>query len=81
MTCKELIAYILANNLENEPVFKDGKFVGFISAAEAAEKFDVGMATICVWVTQKRLDGFIFADTLYIPANCELKTENKDVYK
>lgn len=77
MTCKELIAYILANNLENEPVFKDGRFVGFITAAEAAEKLDVGMSTICVWVSQKRLEGFVFGDVLYIPATCELKPEAK----
>lgn len=78
MTGKDLIAYILANNLENEPVFKDGKFIGFITAGEAAEKFNVGLATIFVWVTQKRLDGFIFGDKVYIPANCELKTEIDD---
>jgi predicted transcriptional regulator len=75
MTCKELISYILTNDLENEPVFKDGKFIGFITAGEAAEKFNVGVATICVWVVQKRLDGIFFNDILYVAANCELKPE------
>ena len=80
MTCKDLIAYILENNLENEPVFTDGKFVGFITAGEAAQKMNVGMATVCVWVAQKRLDGILIGDVLYIPANCKLKTENNYVY-
>ena len=78
MTCKDLIAYILANNLENEPVFKDGKFVGFITAGEAAAKMNVGVATICVWVAQNRLDGILLGDRLYISANCELKPENNN---
>lgn len=81
MTCKELITYILANNLEDEPVFKDGNFVGFITAGEAAEKLNVGVATICVWVAQKKLDGVIFGDRMYISADCKLKMENDDVSK
>lgn len=80
MTCKDLIAYILANNLENEPVFKDGRLVGFITAGEAAEKFNVGLATICVWVSRKQLDGVLIGDRLYIPATSEVKLENNDVY-
>lgn len=79
MTCKDLIAYILTNNLENEPVFKDGKFVGFITAGEAAEKLNVGVATICVWVARKQLDGILIGDKLYISADCVLKQENCDV--
>lgn len=75
MTCRDLIIYILSNHLEDEPVFKDGKFVGFITAREAAEKMNVGVATIYVWVTQKRLDGILIGDTLYIPANCKLLEE------
>lgn len=73
MTCKDLIAYILANDLENEPVFKDGAFVGFITAGEAAVRMNVGLATICVWVAQKRLEGILIGDVLYIPADCKLK--------
>lgn len=46
MTGKDLIIYILQNNLENEPIFKDGKLLGFISVDEAALKFGVGSATI-----------------------------------
>lgn len=69
MTGRELILYILSNNLEDEEVFKDGKFIGFLSVGEAAEKLNVGLATIYVLVSQKKLEGVIFGDTLLIPAN------------
>lgn len=75
MTCRDLMIYILSNHLEDEPVFKDGRFVGFITACEAAEKFNVGVATIYVWVSQKRLSGIIIGDVMYIPADCKLSEE------
>lgn len=72
MTGRDLIVYILANGLEDEPAFQNGKFIGFITASEAAKKLNVGVATIYVWTHQKKLDGVIVGDTLYIPANAEL---------
>lgn len=68
MTGKELIIYILENNLEDEPVFKDGKFIGFVSTTEAAEKMDVGIPTILTWVMLGRLTGVQVKPGLYIPA-------------
>lgn len=80
MTGRELIVYILENNLEDEPVFKDGKFIGFVTVAEAAEKMDVGVATICAWVMQGRLSGEKVGDYLFIPADCKLeKNDEKDL--
>ena len=73
MTGKDLIIYILQNNLENEPVFQRGKFIGFVTAGEVAEKLNVGVATVYVWVYQKRLDGILIGGTLYIPADFELR--------
>lgn len=73
MTGKDLIIYILENNLENEPVFQHGKFIGFVSAGEVAEKLNVGIATVYVWVYQKRLEGIFVGGALYIPADYELK--------
>ena len=78
MTGRELILYILENGLENEPVFKDGKFIGFITAGEAAARLNVGVATVYVLVTQRKLDGVIINDTLYIPANFEYPIERKE---
>lgn len=74
MTGKDLIIYILANNLENEPVFNDGKFVGFITAGEAAIRMNVGIATIHAWILQKRIDSITIGNTVYIPADFKLKT-------
>ena len=79
MTGRDLIVYILSNNLEDEPVFKDGKFIGFLTAGEAAEKLDVGVATIWALMAQQRLSGIQIGDVLYIPANCELKLGGSNV--
>ena len=41
MTGRDLIIYIMQNNLEDEVVLKDGFFVGFMDENEAAAKFGV----------------------------------------
>ena len=69
VTGRELIIYILENGLEDEPIFKDGKFIGYITAEEAAAKMNVGVATVYVWVCQKRLDGIMVGNILYVPAD------------
>lgn len=48
MTGRDLILYILTNGLEDKPIYEDGKILGFLTATEAAEKFNVGLATIKV---------------------------------
>lgn len=65
MTGKELIIYILNNNLENEEVFSDGFFVGMMDEKEAAAKFGVGVATINVWYQLGILPGINIEDSLY----------------
>lgn len=49
MTGKELILYILQNNLENEVVIKNGLLISLLDDREAAIKFNVGIATIKAW--------------------------------
>lgn len=76
MTGRDLIVYILSNNLENEPVFKDGKFIGCITAGEAAAKMGVGVATILTWIGQGRLEGtLINEDVVLVRADCKLLSE------
>lgn len=65
MTGKELILYILQNNLENTVVLEDGFFVGFMNEEEAALKFNVGVATIRAWYSCKWLMGTKIGDSLY----------------
>jgi hypothetical protein len=70
MTGRELIIYILQNGLEDEPVFKNGKFIGFTTPEELAVKLDVGTATISAWIHQGRLDSEAVREGIYIPKTC-----------
>jgi hypothetical protein len=67
MTGKELILYILHNNLEDVVVLQNGIFIGFMSEEEAAVKFGVGIATIRAWYVCKMLKGTQIGDSLYFP--------------
>lgn len=79
MTGRELILYILENGLEDKPVFSNDKFVGFITAGEAAAKMNVGVATILVWITRGELEGIQIGDRVYIPATAT-RPENGTTY-
>lgn len=78
MTGRELIVYILKNELEDEPVFKDGKFIGFITENEAAEKLCVGTATVRAWIAQGYIDAVQINDTFYIPADFRIFGQKVD---
>jgi predicted transcriptional regulator len=69
MTGRDLILYILANNLEDKPVFDKGKFIGFVTASDVAVKTNVGLATVHAWIHQGRLDSVAVNEGIYIPAN------------
>lgn len=69
MTGRDLVLYILANGLENEPVFSNGKFIGFVTPGDIATSSNVGLATVCTWIHQGRLNSFAVREGLYIPAN------------
>ena len=76
MTGKELILYILENDLENEVVIKNGVFVWLMDEEEAAIKFDVGVATIRAWYICGMLNGTKIGDHLYFLRN--VKDPRKD---
>ena len=67
MTGRDLIVYILENGLEDEPVFNDGSFIGFITAQEAAARMNVGVATVGVLLSQGLIEGVKVGDVIYIP--------------
>lgn len=69
MTGRDLIIYILENNLENEPVYKDGRLLGFLTVTEAAVEFGVGQSTIKALVKKGRLRGIEIGGELYIAVN------------
>ena len=66
MTGRDLIVYILQNNLEDEPVFKDGKFIGFVTDVEAAKNMGVGVATIHAMIEQGMLEGVQINNIIYV---------------
>ena len=65
MTGKELILYILQNNLEDVVVLDGCVFLGFITEEEAAVKFNVGVETIRAWYQCRMIEGSKFGDSLY----------------
>jgi hypothetical protein len=79
MTGRDLIVYILANGLEDEPVFKNGKFIGFVTPTEVAVNTNVGLATIHAWIHQGRLESVSVKEGIYIPANFKSPIEKMSV--
>lgn len=73
MTGREFILYILENGLEDEPLFKDGKFIGFLTIGEVAAQMDVGIATVATWIAQGRLEYVRIGGMIYIPGNYSVK--------
>lgn len=65
MTGKELILYILQNNLEDTVVLNGGLFIGFMTEEDAAVKFGVGIATVQAWYNCKWIEGTQIGDSLY----------------
>lgn len=69
MTGKELIIYILKNDLEDEIVIKDGIFVWLMDENEAAVKFGVGIAQIKAWYICGMISGTKIGEHLYFLRN------------
>lgn len=69
MTGRELILYILNNNLEDEPITKSGTLIGYITIADAASKFGVGEATVKVWFQFGVIEGIKVGETILIEAD------------
>lgn len=78
MTCRDLIVHILTNNLEDEPVFHDGRFVGFMTADDAAVALGVGKATIYAMITMQQLDYIYVGDHVFIPKTTKLERKCND---
>lgn len=83
MTGRDLIVYILQNNLENEEVFKDGVFLGCLAIDKVAIELHVGFSTVYTWVQLGYLDGIKINDILYILPNhkyiaLKLKADEKE---
>ena len=75
MTGRDLIVYILNNQLEDRPVFEDDKFIGFMTIEEAAIKMDVGVATIRAFVKQGMIPSISIGGFIYIPADFKIEAK------
>lgn len=71
MTGKELIMYILQNDLEDKLIFENDNFLDFMTVDKAAEKYNVGSSTVFTWVKLKVLPSITINGTFYIPKNAE----------
>lgn len=72
MTGRELVIYILENGLEEEEIIdKDGNPAGMMTPEEAAEHFDVPIATVMAWLGTGKLVSFFIGGSHYIPKNSE----------
>lgn len=78
MTGKDLILYILQNNLENEVVLENGVFLGFINEGVAAAKFEVGVETIKLWFSLGLIKGFQLGNTVYLPRDIKDPRKGRD---
>lgn len=76
MTGRELIIYILNNHLEDNEIFQNGILIGYISVSEAANKFNVGEATVKIWYRFGALDGVKIGDTIFIKADAKPDLED-----
>ena len=77
MTGKDLLCYIIDNNLLDEPVFNDGKFIGFLLVEEVAKRLDVGTASVRALVHLDKLEGINVNGKLYISITSIVKYERK----
>lgn len=64
MTGKDLIVYILMNNLEHVKV-ESILDSAFLSECQVAKKFDVGVETIRAWERLKLIQGISFNGIMY----------------
>ncbi len=73
MTGKDLIIYILENDLLDEPIVKDDKFIGVLRPAEVAVKLNVGIETVYAYIGLGKIDYVVIGGSVFIPANYKLK--------
>jgi len=65
MTGKDLIIYILQHNLEDEVIFENGGFKGFMTEKELASKFGVGRETVKLWYEFGWIEGIQIGESIF----------------
>lgn len=70
MTGKDLILYILKNDLENEPLLQDGRFMNCPTNVEYAKACNVGLATVNAMIGLGMINSIVIDGKVYILENC-----------
>ena len=78
MTGRDFIIHILANNLENEPIFKDGTISGFMTISETATKMGVGVATVYTWISLGQIKYIQIGNVFLVPVGCDVISETSN---
>lgn len=66
MTGRDLIIYILDNDLKDVSIFDEKFFSGFISVEDAAKRLEAGTATVMALIRMNRIRAFETSDSIYI---------------
>lgn len=69
MTGRDLIVFVMEHRLENEMMIsRDGAIAGLLTLGEAANKLNVGIATVLAWITREEIsEYYIIGNAIYIP--------------
>ena len=81
MDGRELIIYILKNNLEDEKVFSEEFWARMPSPMTVAIKFKVGIATVNAWIADGQLDAIGFNGKTFVTPESLRKFEEKMNHK
>ena len=77
MEIRDLIIYILENELEDEEVIKDNKIIGFLSFEEVASRLDIGVSSVETMIKIGILPVVKIGEKFYIPANSNFNNIKK----
>ena len=72
MTGRDLIIYILKNNLEDKPVYENGQLLGFMTVEQAAVKLGWGVETVRTWIKINYIAHIKIGDEIFIPMDIEM---------
>lgn len=75
MDGRELIIYILKNNLEDEEVFSEEFWSRMPSPMTVAIKFKVGVSTVEAWIETRQLDAIKFNGKTFVTPDSLRKFE------
>lgn len=68
MTGKQLVMYILEHDLLDEPVWKNGRLLGFKTESEVAAEMGVGLSTVHILILRGAIPAVEIEGHYYIPA-------------